>query len=170
MEIIISVVVFVLLVVWMIKKRNSFVKLRERVNEQLSNISNYNEQRSRSINDAMGMLSVAHHNDIEAIKQLVGESQTTELLACGQKYPDLKNTPSYGMAVTKVQQCDAEIAACKNLLNIAVRKYNEAISEFPSNIVAGILRFKREEFIDEANMAANRSVEIGEINFDKYKM
>ena len=170
MELIITIVVVIIIISWTIKTRNRFVKLREEVREQLSNISNYNEQRSRSINDAMGMLSVAHHNDIEAIKQLVGESQTTELLACGQKYPDLKNTPSYGRAVTKVQQCDAEIAACKNLLNIAVRKYNQAIAEFPSNIIAGILRFKREEFIDEANMEANRSVEITEINFDKYKM
>jgi len=169
MYVVIGVVIFIL-IVWLIKSRNKFVLLREELKEQESNISNYSEQRTRSINDAMGMLGVAHQNDIEAVKRLTGESQTTELLALGQKYPDLKNTPSYAMAVTKVQQCDAEIAACKNLLNMAIKNYNKAISVFPSNIAAGIFGFKREEFIDQANMAANRAVDKSEVDFDKYKM
>ncbi len=167
---VILIIVILIIVIWFIKSRNRFVLLREEVREQESNISNYNEQRTHSINDAMGMLGVAHQNDIEALKQLTGESQTTELLALGQKYPDLKNTPSYAMAVTKVQQCDAEIAACKNLLNLAIKNYNKEIAVFPKNIVAGVFGFKREEFIDQANMATNRTADRSDVDFDKYKI
>lgn len=167
---VIAVIVLVILVLWLIKSRNKFVLLREEVKEQESNISNYNEQRTRSINDAMGVLGVAHQNDFEVIKRLSGESQTTELMAMGQKYPDLKNTPSYAMAVTKIQQCDAEIAACKNLLNMAIKNYNKAIGVFPSNIAAKIFGFKREDFIDQSNMSDNRKVDKSEVNFEQYKM
>lgn len=168
--IIIVAVVIVSILSWLIKNRNNFVLLKEEINEQLSNISNYREQRKNSISDAMNMLGVAHQNDITAIKELTGNNLTSELVALGQKYPDLQNTPSYAMALTKVQQCDAEIASCKNLLNLAIKNYNKAISVFPSNIVALIFGFKRETFVDQDNVEANKTVDTNEVNFDNYKI
>lgn len=169
MEFIIALIVLIIILVWLIKKRNLFVGLFEEVKKQQSDISNYREQRRMSIEDAMNMLGIAHQNDLQAIKNLHPEAQANQLMALGQMYPDLKDTPSYVAAVGRVQNCNAEIASSKNLLNASIVNYNRAIKMFPACIAAMIFGFKRAEFIDENN-ASNKQVNLSEVNYDSYRM
>lgn len=169
MDTIIVIAVAVSVLVWLIKTRNTFVELKNDVDTQQSNISNYRELRSNAINDAMQILDIAHSNDCDAIKQLNIEEQSKQLQAVGQKYPDLKNTPSYANALNRIQNYNEEIAASKNILNRSIQAYNKAIGMFPACIVASIFGYKRETFIDEANSAVNRTVTIQEIDYSKFK-
>jgi len=169
MELYILIAVVVILLVWVIKTRNLFAELKNDVDTQQSNISNYRELRSTAINDAMQILDVAHSNDCDAIKQLNIEEQSKQLQAVGQMYPDLKNTPSYANALNRIQNYNEEIAASKNILNRSIQAYNKAIGMFPACIVASLFKYRRETFIDEANSAVNRTVNIQPVDYSKFK-
>ena len=166
--IIIGFIALVILI-YMISKRNKFVNLKAEVENLLSNISVQKEARSRAIVDAMEILGVAHSNDVSAIKGLNIEAQSKELVACAQKYPDLKNTPAYASALGRIQNFNEDIASADSLLNKAIKEYNQAIAVFPANIVAGMFGFAKETYIDNDNMGNNKNLNIEKVDYSKYR-
>jgi LemA protein len=84
------------------------------------------------------------------------------LLAVSENYPDLRTTEQF-------QTLMAQLEGTENRINVARRDYNEAVSQyntqirsFPTNIIAGITGFDtREPFEAEAG-----AEEAPEVNFD----
>lgn len=166
---VVCALVFLRLVVYIIRKRNAFVTLSAEIENLLSNISVQKEGRSRAIIDAMEILGVAHSNDVSAIRGLNVEEQAKSLVACAQKYPDLKNTPAYSTALGRIQNFNEDITSADSLLNRAIKEYNQAISVFPANIVAGIFGFKKQAYIDNENKECNLNLNIEKVDYSKFK-
>lgn len=160
-------VLFVLirLVIWIIKTRNHFLELRNSVQEGTSNISNYREQRSTYLRDAIGIAKANYQHEVEGIAQLTSAGQYEQLAALANLYPDLKSSQTYTDALSKVYHCSSEIAASKSIVNGNIRNYNNAIQVFPASIVASMFGFKREQYVDEGNMADNMQVNISEVDY-----
>ena len=167
-EIIIAIVVLVLIIVWMISKANQFQALRTAVTAQQSNISNYIEQRTKYLNDALNVAKLGHIHEVEDMERLTANQQVEQLQALGVKYPQLQNNASYQETISRLPALERDIAASKTLLNGNILECNEAISMFPALIVAKIFKFKRETFIDEENIGENKKVDRSEVDFSKF--
>ena len=167
--IVVIAIAVIRLLTYIIGKRNKFVNLKAEVENLLSNISVQKEARSRAIVDAMEILGVAHSNDVSAIKGLNIDAQSKELVACAQKYPDLKATPAYASALSRIQNFNEDIASADSLLNKAIKEYNQAIAVFPANIVAGMFGFAKETYIDDENMGSNKNLNIERVDYSKYR-
>lgn len=167
---ILIIVVCVIILLWMIAKRNKFVLLKNEIDNLLSNISTKKEERARSYEDAMDILGIAHANDYTSIKNLGVDEQAQALMVCAQKYPDLKDTPAYATALHRIQNINEDINADQKMFNKAIKEYNQAISVFPASLVALIFGFKKQTYFDSENAEKNRVADIRKIDVEKYRM
>lgn len=79
------------------------------------------------------------------------------LLAVAEAYPDLKANVNFLELQRELSDTENKIQAARRFYNTTVRDYNTAIESVPTNIVANIFSFKKEEFFELEEEAA-RSV------------
>lgn len=168
LEWIIILAVIILILAYLVSKRNRFQALKNEVDAQKSNISNYIEQRTKYLNDALNVAKISYSHEVEGMEKLTANEKFEQLRALGERYPQLQNTASYQETISRLPMLERDIAASKTLLNGNIREYNEAISMFPALIVAKIFGYKRETFIDEENMESNKVTDRSEVDFSKF--
>ncbi len=81
------------------------------------------------------------------------------LLAIAEAYPDLKAAGSFLELQRGLVEIEDHIQNARRYYNAVVRDLNTKIELFPSNLVAGLLGFRREEFFgleDRAEAAVPR--------------
>jgi len=78
-----------------------------------------------------------------------------QLFAVVEAYPDLKANKGFVRLQQELTTTENRIQAARRFYNANVRDLNTRIEVFPSNIVASLFRFEREEFfqIDEGERA-----------------
>ena len=83
------------------------------------------------------------------------------LFAVTENYPDLKANQNFLDLQTELTDTEDKIQAARRFHNGTVRDYNTRIQMFPSNLVAGLFRFKEESFfeIEDAKERENVKVE-----------
>ncbi len=86
-------------------------------------------------------------------------AQVRQLLAIAEAYPDLKAAGSFLELQRGLVEIEDHIQDSRRYYNAVVRDLNTKIELFPSNLVAGLLGFRREEFFgleDRAEAAVPR--------------
>lgn len=169
-EIIILAVV-ALLAIWGIAIYNGLIRLKNRVDEAWSDIDVQLKRRydliPNLINTVKGYAS--HERDLfekvtEARTAAMGaqtphDKEQAEnmlsgtlksLFAVAENYPDLKANQNFLELQRELTDTEDKIQASRRFYNGNVRDFNIKIEAFPSNIVAGILKFTKREFF-EAN-------------------
>ena len=80
------------------------------------------------------------------------ENQLTEniktLFAVAESYPDLKAAEGFRSLQQSLADIEDQIQYARRYYNGTVRNYNIAVQTFPSNIMAGLFRFTREDFFE----------------------
>ena len=164
----IAIIIAVILLIYLISKRNKFNALRIDIQQQTSEIGNQIEKRSTCLNDALNIAKISYSHEMEGIEGATAKDQLNQLMFLTQKYPDLKFTQNYSQILTEAFELDKDIVASRTLLNGNIREYNEAISAFPGLIVAAIFGYKKEKFIDEENAAENKKIKKEVVDFSKF--
>lgn len=72
----------------------------------------------------------------------------TDVLARVEAYPDLKASQSFLDLQHELTNTEDRIAAARRFYNGNVRAYNTRVATFPSNVVAGMFRFRSREFFE----------------------
>lgn len=70
------------------------------------------------------------------------------LFAVAENYPDLKADGNFQHLQKELSDIENKIAVARRYFNNSTNEYNTACQQFSSNIVAGMLSFKQEEFFD----------------------
>ena len=153
---------------YIISKRNEFERLRRAIEHESSNIGIFISKRKACLDDALKIAKISYQRETEGIERLTANDQLNHLLYLGQKYPDLQYTHGYNEILRQAFKLDEDIAATRALVNGNICEYNNAITAFPGLIIAKIFRYKQEKFIDEENIADNRRLDKGEVDFSNY--
>ncbi len=174
---IIFVVVMVALIGFVIANYNALVKLRNRVKNAWSQIDvqlkrrhdlipnlvetakgymQHERETLTAITDArsraMGADGVAQQGQAEG--QLSGALSKFMLVV--ENYPDLKANANFLALQEELTSTDKKISFSRQSYNDQVLFYNNKTEMFPSNILAGMFKFNKEEFFeieDEAERA-----------------
>ena len=77
----------------------------------------------------------------EALDRRVGE-----VVALVESYPDLRADQAFATLRRELVQSEEDVAAARRYYNGRVRRYQDRIGTFPSNLVAGALRFAPAEY------------------------
>lgn len=96
-------------------------------------------------------------------KQLSAAVQS--IFALAEAYPNLKANENFLDLHKSLVEIENNVQYARRYYNAVVRDLNTLLASFPSNLVAGVLGFRRREFfqIDEDERAAPR-VQLGEKN------
>lgn len=175
--VIIALVVVVLLVVFFVSIYNRLVKLNIRSEEAWSDITVQLKRRYDLIPNLISTVKgyAAHEKSVfeevtaaraNALNaQGVAETAQAEnqfehalksIFAVAEAYPDLKASQNFSELQAELVDTEDKIQASRRFYNGVVRDFNTARTVFPSNMVAGMLGFKKDkEFfeLDEAAMA-----------------
>ncbi len=78
-----------------------------------------------------------------------------QIFALSEAYPDLKANENFLSLQNELADLENKIAAARRFFNNATAEYNTSTEQFPSNVLAGMFGFKKEEFfeLDEAEAA-----------------
>jgi len=70
------------------------------------------------------------------------------LLAVAESYPDLKANQNFLALQEELTSTENKISFSRQYYNDSVLRYNNQTQVFPSNVVAGMFRFKADEFFE----------------------
>ena len=168
----IIIAVLVLLVIWYFSTYNSLISLRNRKDDQFSQIDvqlkrradlipnlvetvkGYAKHESKTLEDvikARNTYTTAHTVD-EKVKAS-GEitNALNKLFALSESYPDLKANTNFMSLQNDLKDTEDKISMARQFYNDTVLTYNNKVERIPSNIVANMGGFKKGEFfqIDE---------------------
>lgn len=83
----------------------------------------------------------------------------SNLFGIAERYPALKASQNFLLLQEQLTSTESRIAFARQHYNDLVRRYNTAITEFPRNVVAGVLGFAPSQmFAAEAEDRANAQV------------
>lgn len=107
---------------------------------------------------AMGAQTVGEH--AEAENMLTGALKS--LFAVAESYPDLKANTNFLELQRELSDTENKIQAARRFYNSVVQDLQNALEQFPSNVIAGSFGFKTREFfkLDESEAAARQPVPI----------
>ena len=70
------------------------------------------------------------------------------IMALAEAYPDLKANTNFTDLSNQLARVEEDIANSRKYYNAVVRKYNDKVEMFPSNLVASIFGFKLEKMFE----------------------
>lgn len=74
-----------------------------------------------------------------------------KLFALGENYPDLKASDNFLSLQSDLKSIEDDISLSRKNYNDAVLNYNNKVSFFPSNIVASLLGYNKEDYYELNN-------------------
>ena len=177
---ILLIVVLVLIVIWAISVYNSLIVLKNRVKDQWAQIDVQLKRRFDLIPNLVETVKgyAKHEKEtLEAVisarnsyvaatvpeEQMKADSELnkaiSKLFALSENYPDLKANTNFQSLQQELTETESKIAAARQFYNDTVLVYNNKISIVPSNIIAGLFKFKEEKFF-EANESERENVQV----------
>src|SRR5262252_6092559 len=96
-----------------------------------------------------------------AVAEMALSGAVGNLFAVAEKYPTLKASQNFLLLQEQLTSTENRIAFARQHYNELVRRFNTAIAEFPSNLVAGAFGFSPAQlFAAEAGERANVAVSL----------
>ena len=168
----IIIAVLVLLVIWYFSTYNSLISLRNRKDDQFSQIDVQLKRRADLIPNLVETVKgYAKHEEntlkevIEARNKAVSATSINEkvdannqltgalnkLFALSEAYPELKANENFLSLQKDLKETEDKITYSRQFYNDSAMQFNNIVEMFPSNIVANMFKFKKYEYfkIDE---------------------
>jgi len=106
---------------------------------------------------AMGAGTIAEHGKAE--NMLTGALKS--LFAVSENYPDLKANENFLELQRELSDTENKIQAARRFYNTNVRDLNIKVETFPSNFIANMFKFSKEDFFElEEGAEAKEVVEV----------
>lgn len=177
---IILIVVVVLLLLYVVSVYNGLIRLRNKVDDQASQIDVQLKRRFDLIPNLVETVKGYTKHEKETLEgvvnarnayntagsledQLKADGELTKamnkLFALAEAYPDLKANENFMNLQNELTAIEEKIVYSRQFYNDSVLKLNNKIEMFPSNIVAGMFNFKKRQFF-EASAEERQNVQV----------
>lgn len=90
--------------------------------------------------------------------QLSGALKT--IMAVSENYPDLKASSNFSELQEELRNTENKIAYSRQFYNDTVTMYNTKLETIPSNIIAGVFNFSKEELFKVENEEVKSNVKV----------
>ena len=175
---IIPVGILVLVVLWAIGGYNGMVKMDEQVQNSWANVETQYQRRADLIPNLVSTVKGYAKHEQQTLEEVVkarseatqlkvdAENLTPEKLAAFQKaqsgvssalgrllavaenYPDLKANQNFLELQSQLEGTENRITVARKDFNDTAKSYNQAIRQFPKNILAGVFGFEKKSYFE----------------------
>jgi len=167
--VVILVAIVILLTLYGVSIYNSLIKLRNMVRNAWSDIDVQLKKRHdlipnlvetvkgyaahektvlENVTKARSMAAQAKGPEESAQAENMLTQALRQLFAVVENYPDLKANQNFLALQEELRNVENQIQEARRYYNAVVRDYNIRTESFPSNIIASIFNFKKEEFFE----------------------
>lgn len=154
-------IIVVIIVLAILSKYNSLVKMRNKVKQAESGIDVYLNQRfdlipnlvecvkgyskhEKDVLDGIVKLRTEYMNnkkvDLKQAEKL--NNNMNQIIAVAESYPELKASEQYLNLQKNLSKIESQLQAARRMYNNEVTKYNTKINTVPTNIIAKLFGFK----------------------------
>ncbi|PIR03116.1 MAG: hypothetical protein COV60_02040 [Candidatus Magasanikbacteria bacterium CG11_big_fil_rev_8_21_14_0_20_43_7] len=176
--------VVVLIALWLVGVYNGLIKLRNRTQEGWSDIDVQLKRRHDLIPNLVNSVKgyMTHERELlENITKARSQAMTAQdkgdtaglasaesmlggmlgkLQIAVEAYPDLKANTNVAQLMDELSDTENKIQASRRFYNGMVRDFNTKMEVFPSNMVAGMLKFTKFEFFEIEDAKERENVEV----------
>lgn len=175
---IIPVGILVVIVLWAIGGYNGMVKMDEQVQNSWANVETQYQRRADLIPNLVSTVKGYAKHEQQTLEDVVkarseatqvkvdAENLTPEKLAAFQKaqsgvssalgrllavaenYPDLKANQNFLELQSQLEGTENRITVARKDFNDTAKSYNQAIRQFPKNILAGMFGFDKKSYFE----------------------
>ena len=175
---IIPVGILVVVVLWAIGGYNGMVKMDEQVQNSWANVETQYQRRADLIPNLVSTVKGYAKHEQQTLEDVVkarseatqvkvdAENLTPEKLAAFQKaqsgvssalgrllavaenYPDLKANQNFLELQSQLEGTENRISVARKDFNDTAKSYNQAIRQFPKNILAGMFGFEKKSYFE----------------------
>lgn len=158
--------VIVIIIIYILVVRNGLVSLRNKVDEAFSTMDVYLKKRWDLIPNIVEIVKGYATHEKETFEEIAklrssaydnmstkNKLETNEklnydiskLMILKENYPELKSNENFLDLSHKLEKVEEDIANSRKYYNAVVRLYNNKVEMFPSNVIAGIFRFRNHQ-------------------------
>ena len=174
--------VFVVILIWAVFNYNALVRTRQHVRESWSDIDTELKRRYDLIPNLVETVKgyAAHEREVltqvteartraaasrgGAASQAVDEKTLVDsmrrLFAVAESYPDLKASGNFLALQQELANTEDRIQRSRRFYNANVRDLNTRVEVFPSNLIASLFSFGREEFFEVETATVRQVVDV----------
>jgi LemA protein len=174
-----AVVVVVIFALWAVGQYNGLVKLRNLVQEAwrqidvelqrrhdlipnlVETVKGYAAHERGTFDEVTRARASAAAPGSSPAEQAAQENVLTQalgkLFAVVENYPDLKANVNFQQLQAELTNTEDRIAAGRRFYNANVRTLNTKVETFPTNILAGIFGFHKEEYFETTDEATRQA-------------
>ena len=180
MFMIILLIVVVLIFLFFVSTYNSLVQLRNKVKDQFSQIDVQLKKRADLIPNLVETVKGYAKHEKGTLEDVIKARNTylsagspdekmkssgeltqaiNKLFALAESYPDLKANENFLDLQKQLKEVEDKISYARQFYNDTVLMYNNKIEMFPSNFIASLFHFEKENFF-EATEDERKNVEV----------
>ena len=174
--------ILLLLVIWYFATYNSLVSLRNKKDDQWSQIEVQLKRRADLIPNLIETVKGYAKHESETFEEVIKARNTyvaastpeaemkasgeinqalSKLFAVAENYPDLKANQNFISLQADLKDTEDKISYARQFYNDSVLTYNNKVEMVPSNIVASIAKFKKGIFFE----ATEEDKKVPEVKF-----
>ncbi|HRY36827.1 MAG TPA: LemA family protein [Candidatus Magasanikbacteria bacterium] len=173
--------VLAIVIIWLIATYNGLITTKNRVDEALSDIDvqlkrrydlipnlvetvkgymTHEQSTLIKLTEARASAMSVHDNKNATLAQREQaenalSSTLKSLFAVTENYPDLKASQNFLQLQDEISDTENKIQASRRFYNGNVRDFNTKIQIFPTNLIAGMLKFVKYDFFQAAEQERN---------------
>ncbi len=165
----IILVVIVLAILWLISVYNGLIKSKNRTDEAWSDIdvqlkrrhdlipnlvetvkgyAKHEKELFENVTKARTMAMQANGAEDKGKAENMLSGTLKSLFAVAENYPELKANENFAKLQDELTDTENKIQAARRFYNGQVRDFNTKIQVFPTNMIAGMLKFKAFDFFE----------------------
>ncbi len=177
---IVALIIIAIIVIYVIVTYNNLVSLRNRVNDQWSQIDVELKRRFDLIPNLVNTVKGYTKHESETLESVIKARNTylssgtreqamdadgeltnaiSKLFALAESYPELKANENFVELQNQLQDTENKISFARKLYNDTALRLNDKVEMFPSNIIAKMFHFVKVEFF-KANEAERENVKV----------
>lgn len=171
----------VIIGLWLVLSRNSFVSIKNQVEEAFSTMDVYLKKRYDLIPNLVETVKgyathesetftkvtaarTAAMNATSIDEKIANENALSgtlkSLFAVAEAYPQLQANTNFMDLQQQLKMLEDEIANSRKYYNAVVRTMNTKVESFPSNLVASIFGFKKQPFFEVGSAEERENVQV----------
>ncbi|MGB3623344.1 LemA family protein [Ketobacter sp. MCCC 1A13808] len=121
----------------------------------ISAVAGYSQHETDTLQNLTAQRRESNDRDERTKEELEVTRSLGSLLAVAENYPDLKASNNFLELQKTLNEVESDIADARNNFNRRIRLLNTKVQQFPSNLIAGIFKFKRDDYF-QLDLATER--------------
>ena len=130
----------------MLKKRYDLIP------NLVASVKQYAKHEATTLEEITALRAKAISGNVSSEESVALNNQITKslggIMVAVENYPELKANENFLQLQRSLNETEEQISAARRAFNASVTDYNNAVEMFPSNILAGMMNFKRKTLFE----------------------